>query len=193
MSTPQDSGNEGKNEPTAFSRDVQISNISARVPEKVARGVFSTGVLILQGGTEFVLDFLLRMNQPHQVVARVYVPFALVPQLIEMLKGNLEKYKATFGTLPPSVPLTPPKTPPPSIEDIYNDLKMSEDVMVGVYANSAMCVHSAMEFDLEFIASSYPKAVVVSRVFLSAPQVPIFLNSLTQSWQKFQGKLNPGS
>ena len=37
-----------------FSQEVQHSHVSARVPEKVARGVFSTGVLALQ----VVVDFL---------------------------------------------------------------------------------------------------------------------------------------
>ena len=63
-----------------FSQQIQHSHLSARVPEKVARGVFSTGALVLQGASEFVLDFILRMNQPHQVVARVVMPNHLVPQ-----------------------------------------------------------------------------------------------------------------
>jgi Protein of unknown function (DUF3467) len=192
MSTPSNSGNEGsKRDPSTFSQDVQISNISARVPEKVARGVFATGVLVLQGGTEFVLDFVLRMNQPHQIVARVFLPFTLVPQLINTLNANLENYRQKFGAAPLSLPIPPPKTTPPTIEEIYQDLKFSEDVMIGVYANSAMIVHSATEFGLEFICNSYPKAVIVARVFLSAPQVPVMLQSLTQSWQRYQSKMHP--
>src|SRR5580692_7000504 len=98
MSNPSHPDNEGhkpKGEPHAVSQEFQIANIGARVPEKVARGVFSTGVLVLQGSSEFVLDFVLRMNQPHQVAARVVLPINLVPQLIEVLRTNLENYRKT--------------------------------------------------------------------------------------------------
>ena len=48
-SQPGNEGNKGKGDPHTFSQDFQFANVSARVPEKVARGVFSTGVLVLQG------------------------------------------------------------------------------------------------------------------------------------------------
>src|SRR5256885_16534839 len=101
---------DNKDAPQAFSQDFQMANISARVPEKVARGVFSTGALVLQGASEFVLDFVLRMNQPHQVVARVVMPNHLMPQFIEALHTNLENYRRAFGS-PPSA--TPPAQRPP--------------------------------------------------------------------------------
>ncbi len=203
MSTPSHPENEpskGGNKPGATSQEYQFSNFSARVPEKVARGVFANGVLVLQGQMEFVLDFVLRMNQPHQVVARVILPFNLMPQLIDALKGNLETFRRSHGgapaaaappASPPAAPPTPspPAAPPPPIDEIYQDLKLSDEVTAGVYANSVMIVHSASEFCLEFIASFYPKPVIAARVFLSAPQIPVLLTSLQQSWQNLQAKL----
>jgi hypothetical protein len=190
-SNPEQEGGKGKGDPHTFTQDFQIANVGARVPEKVARGVFSTGVLVLHGATEFVLDFLLRMNQPHQVVARVVLPLNLMPQFIEALKVNLDKYRQTFGAPPPALPMPPPPTTPPTIEEIYQNLKMADDVTVGAYANSVMIVHTAAEFCFEFIANFYPKAVISSRVFLSAPQVPVLLKTLTQSWQTWQAKVRP--
>jgi hypothetical protein len=191
MSTPSqpDEGKKPQGDPHTVVQEFQHSNIGARVPEKVARGVFSTGALVLQGASEFVLDFLLRMNQPHQVVARVVMPNHLVPQFIEALSTNLENYKRTFGPPPalPQPPQPPPK--PPTIDEIYQDLKISEDVMVGAYTNAVMVLHSASEFCLEFIAQFYPKSLITSRVFLSAPQIPVLLNTLNQSWQNYQAKL----
>jgi hypothetical protein len=49
-SHPENEG-KGKNDPHTYSQDFQLANLSARVPEKVARGVFSTGALVLQGAT----------------------------------------------------------------------------------------------------------------------------------------------
>jgi hypothetical protein len=188
-SQPENEGNKGKNNPQTYSQDFQIANVSARVPEKVARGVFSTGALILQGATEFVLDFVLRMNQPQQVVARVVLPIPIVPQFIDALGANLDNYRKTFGP-PPAlpVPAVPPPTPP-SIEEIYMDLKLPDDVMAGVYANRVMIVHTPAEFCFEFISNFYPKAVIVARVFLSAAQVPVLHKTLMGSWQNFQAKL----
>lgn len=194
MSTPADPGNPPRkdgSDPQTFTQEFQFGNLGARVPEKVARGVFATGALVIQGATEFVLDFLLRMNQPHQVVARVILPINLVPQLIDALKTNLENYRKTHGTAPTPPPPAAPVTPaaPPSIEEIYQDLKMSDEVMAGAYANTIMIVHNASEFCLEFISKVYPRPVITARVFLSAPQVPVLLQSLGQSWQNFQTKL----
>ena len=59
------SGGKPPDDPATFSQDVQLSNVAARVPERVGRGVFSTGVLVLQTPTEFVLDFVQRLTRPH--------------------------------------------------------------------------------------------------------------------------------
>jgi Protein of unknown function (DUF3467) len=184
------SENEGKPPPNphTFSQEIQIANLSARVPEKVARGSFATGVLVLQAANEFVLDFLLRMNQPHQVSARVILPVSLIPQLIDALKANLENYKKTFGHAPQAMPMPNPPPTPPSIDEIYRDLKIADEILMGAYANSVMVVHTAAEFCLEFISNFYPKAIITSRVYLSAPQVPVMVNTLTQSWTNFQAK-----
>jgi hypothetical protein len=188
-SHPDHEKNKGKGDPHTFSQDIQVANLSARVPEKVARGVFATGVLVLQGESEFVLDFVLRMNQPHQVGARVVLPMNLVPRFVEALKTNLDQYRQTFGAAPPPLPMPPPPPKPPTIEDIYQDLKIADEVLAGAYANSVLVVHTAAEFCLEFIANFYPRAVIAARVFLSAPQVPVLLQTLTQSWQNFQAKV----
>jgi hypothetical protein len=191
MSSPSNSGEQGgkpSGDPHTFSREVHFSNVGARVPEHVGRGVFSNGILILQGQTEFILDFLLRMAQPHQVVTRVVVPISMVPRLIHALRENLENYRKTFGP-PPALPMPPPPAKPPSIEEIYDTLRIPEEVVSGVYANAALVSHSAAEFCLDFITNFYPKAAVSTRVFLSTPQVPVMLNSLVQSWQNYEAKM----
>src|SRR5471030_3159383 len=124
MTTPSQPDNEGKKpqgDPGTYVQEFHHGNVGARVPEKLARGVFSTGVMVLQGASEFVLDFVLRMNQPHQVVARVVMPHTLVPQFIDVLKTNLENYRKSFGVAPSNMPHGPPQDKPPSIEEIYQD------------------------------------------------------------------------
>jgi len=187
---PEDEGNRGKQggDPGAFTQEVQHSQISARVPEKVGRGVFSTGTLVMQGPHEFVIDFVLRMAQPHQISARVILPPSIMPSFIAALRDNLQKFQTQFGP-PPALPTPVNPPPPPPIEEIYDQLKLPEEVLSGCYANAVMIAHTPAEFCFDFITNFYPKSAVSCRVFLSAPQVPGLLNTLTRSFQQYQQKL----
>ena len=245
-------------------QEVQHSQVSALVPEKVARGVFSTGAVVLNGAHEFVIDFLLRMTRPHQVAARIVLPPPVVPRLIAALRENIENYKKRFGELPtaplpieqkpsatteqahtgdatgavapigdapadgeapsgalaaqnsssgassgsaapgeipptseiiaqPGSALTEPGNPvggdQMSAQDLYDQLKLSDDQMSGCYANAVMIGHTATEFSFDFITTFFPRSVVSSRVFLAAPNVKRFLDSLSHSFQQFQQKV----
>ncbi len=77
------------------------------------------------------------------------------------------------------------KTPPaaPSIDEIYDELKIPESVSIGRYANAVMVRHSGTEFCFDFIANFYPRSVVTSRVYMAAPHVPPVLSSLLRSMQ----------
>ena len=175
-------------DPNPISQQLQHSAVSARVPEKVARGVFSNGVVILHGVHEFILDFMLRLARPHLLAARVILPPGIIPGVINALRQNLETYQSRFGP-PPAPPPPPPDFKPPTIEEIYNDTKLADEGLIGVYANLVLIMHTQAEFGLDFIISCYPRPVVTSRVFLAAPQVPILLNNLTRSFQQYQQKL----
>jgi hypothetical protein len=176
--------------PGGFTQEVQHSQVSARVPEKVGRGVFSTGIMVLQGPNEFVIDFVLSLAHPAQIVARVVLPPGIMSNVIAALRENLSHYQTKFGP-PPPLPVPTPTTPPP-IEEIYSQLKLPDELLSGVYANMVMIAHSAAEFYLDFITSFYPRSAVSCRVYFSAPQIPGILNTLTRSYQQYQQKLAAG-
>jgi hypothetical protein len=176
------------NEPGAFTQEVQHNQISARVPEKVSRGVFSTGAMVFQGAHEFVIDFVLRMAQPHQIVARVVLPPSILPSVIAALRENLNLYQGKFGP-PPALPVPPNPPAPPPIDEIYSQLKLPDDTLSGVYANAVMIAHSPAEFYFDFITNFYPKSAVSCRVYLAAPQVPGLLTTLTRSYDQYRQKL----
>ncbi|MBY0525710.1 MAG: DUF3467 domain-containing protein [Gemmataceae bacterium] len=184
---PPESGSPPPNDPGAFTQEVQHQAVSARVPEKIGRGVFSTGALVLQGPHEFVIDFVLRMAQPQQIVARVILPPSIMPSVIGALRENLNKYQAKFGA-PPALPTPPPQAKPPSIAEIYEHLKLPDELLSGVYANGVLISHSAAEFGFDFISNFYPRSAVSCRVFLSAPQVPGLLATFNGAWQQFLAK-----
>src|SRR5690349_11052404 len=62
-----DSGGEFKPQVQPYSH----SPVAARVPEKVVRGVYCTGQVVLDSPKEFVVDFLQGLTRPFQVAARV--------------------------------------------------------------------------------------------------------------------------
>ncbi len=83
------------------------------------------------------------------------------------------------------IPAESPKaqSPVPSIDDIYDELKIPETVSAGRYANAVMVRHSGTEFCFDFIANFYPRSVVTSRVYMSVPHVPPVLSSILRSMQ----------
>ena len=133
----------------------------------------------MTGANEFIVDFLQTIGRPHRVAKRVVIPHPVMPQFIEALHTNLELYKGRFGD-PPSPPQQQNlgQTRRPSPQEIYDDLKLPDEVLSGVYANGVMIGHGASEFGLDFLTSFFPQSAVSARVFLAAGQVPRLLESL---------------
>jgi hypothetical protein len=185
---PQGSAPHGEEGP--YCEEIQHAQISAVVPERVARGVFSTGAVVVQGAHEFILDFLLRMSQPQQVAARVVLPPGVVMQFIAALSDNLRNYESKYG--PPLVPNSQAAmaaaAPPVSAQELYEQLKLQDDVLSGNYANAVMIGHTPSEFCFDFITTFYPRSAVSCRVFMAAPGIPRLLESLKHSFEKFQQK-----
>jgi hypothetical protein len=176
-----------------YCEEIQHSQVSAVVPERVARGVFSTGAVVVQGAHEFILDFLLRMSQPQQVAARIVLPPGVVAQFIGALTDNLNNYQSKYGApIIPNGPAgqpAPPPTSPVSAQDLYEQLKLQDDVLSGNYANAVMIGHTPCEFCFDFITTFFPRSAVSSRVFMAAPGVPRLLDSLKHSFEKYQQKI----
>ncbi|MBI1371911.1 MAG: DUF3467 domain-containing protein [Phycisphaera sp.] len=182
----------GKDPEGQFTQRVRHQQVSALVPEHAARGVFSTGALVLNGPHEFVVDFLQAMTRPQQVACRIILPPTIMANMVKALKQNIENYEKRFGDIPP-IPKTvnaPEKPPtPPTIEDIYDQLKIPEDVASGVYANTVLITHSPTEFCLDFITSFYPRSCVASRIYMAIPQISRLVETLDRAWQQYQQKV----
>jgi hypothetical protein len=184
---PPDPQRGGSNQP-GHSEQVRTNPLSARVPDRVSRGVFSTGVIVMTGGTEFILDFLQTLGKPRQVAARIVMPHATLPQFIEALRQNIEMYKQRFGT-PQEPPRPGAEERRPSVQEIYDDLKLADDILSGSYANGVMISHGPSEFSFDFLTNFFPNSAVSNRVFMSASQVPRVLESLQQTFSQFQQRV----
>jgi hypothetical protein len=169
-------------------QQVQYSQISARVPERMNRGTFATNPVVLTGNLELVCDFLLRMAPPHMLAARVVLPYTALAPMVQAVNENLENYRARFGT-PAAPPAPPPNVVQPNIAEVYDQLKIPEDVAVGAYANTLMISHSATDFCLDFILDLFPRPVVTQRIYMSAGQLPPFLNTLKRTLEGLQQRM----
>ena len=250
----------------------------ARIPEHVARGEVSTGVIVVTGGTEYVMDFVRNLPRPNMIVARVVLPHMVMPQFIDALAANIELFRQRYGELPgapaPSIvnptpivpgagspvvaaestsvdvwpgsnPVAPAASPlgassaetmgnsaggqtptpqnsgnpnptppiagnqnsanPPNgapnqtnhlrrqnPQEVYDDLKLRDEILSGAYANAVMIGHGPFEFSFDFITNFYPQSAVSCRVYLASGHIHRLLESLKASWEQLRPRLSQG-
>ncbi len=175
---PDPSANPGSHQ------QVQVPGVTARVPTSIGHGVVSTGVIVMNGPHAFVLDFLQQMGVPTHLVSRIVLPHGVIPRLIQALEQNLASYEQKFGP-PMKLPRPTPNAKRPTVEEIYDNIKIPDDQLSGRFAEGIMIRHSAAEFCFDFVTQFFPHAAVSSRVFMSAPHVPPLLEALKNNYQKF--------
>jgi len=170
------------------SEQVKMQHVTARVPENVGTGAFSTGVIVMTGATEFILDFIQNIGGPPQIVSRVVMPHGTLPQFSDALRKNLDMYTQRFGP-PAELPKNPPPAKPQTAQEVYDELKLPDNLLSGSYANGVMIGHTASEFKLDFLTNLFPHSAVSCRVYLSAPQIPRLLEALNSTFQQFQQRV----
>lgn len=177
---PRDDDPAGEN----FSQHVQVPTITARVPPSVGTGVVSTGAIVMTGPHAFVLDFLQQVGMPAQLVGRVVMPHVVLAQFIQALEQNLTMFESKFG-VPPRLPKGDPKNRP-SVQEIYENLKIPDEEYPGHFADGVMIRHTPAEFCFDFVTHFFPHAAVSRRVFMSAPHVPPLLEALKANLRQLQ-------
>lgn len=193
MNHPDDMGPHESPEdpPKQGHQQVHVSGATARVPDSVGKGVFGTGAIVMVGQYNFVLDFVQQFGSPVQLVARVVLPHAVLPQFVQALEQNLEMFTDKFGS-PTPIP-RPENQPQRSVQEIYDAMKLPDEELSGSFAEAVMIRHSASEFCFDFITRFFPNASVSRRVFLASSQVPPLLKALKVNLEKLQrgGEDNP--
>jgi hypothetical protein len=184
----KDNPSSPSSDPGAYSQQFQHQPVAARVPERIGRGIFTTGVLVLDSPNEFVLDFLQGLTRPYQIAARVIVVPSVMEQIVVAAGDNLEKYTQQFGA-PPQMPKPPQKRP--TIAEIYENFKLPDDMLSGAYANSVMVGHSPAEFFFDFITGFYPTAAVSARILTSAHHMPRIVDTFKMAMQQYRIRYNP--
>jgi len=164
-------------------QELRHSPVSARVPEKIGRGVLSNGVAVLDSPTEFIIDFFQGLSRPPLIVARVVMAPRNLASFQAALRENFDRYTKTFG---PPPPLPPPPAQRPTIQEIYDTYRLPEELLSGGYSNSVMITHSPSEFGFDFITGFFPTAAVSSRVFMAAPHIPRVIAALNNAMKQFE-------
>lgn len=78
----------------------------------------------------------------------------------------------------------------PAIDQIYDDLRLPDNMLSGRYANAVLIRHSGTEFCFDFITNIYPRSAVSNRVYMAAANVHSLLTSLNRSLEE---RRPPGS
>ena len=164
---------------------VQVSGATARVPDSIGKGVFGTGAIVMIGQHNFVMDFIQQFGSPAQLVGRVVMPHAVLPQFVAALEQNLTMFSEKFG--PPPVLPRPENPERRSVKEIYDNLKLPDEELSGSFAEAVMIRHSPAEFCFDFITRFFPHAAVARRVFMSSSQVPPLLKALKANLEKLKG------
>ena len=164
--------------------------VAARVPPRIGAGTFCTGQVILDGPREFVVDFLQGLTRPFQVVARVVLAPATAAELADTLRRNVEMYTHKYG--PPAAVPGPQNPRRPTLAEVYENFRLTDDQLSGNYANSVLVGHSPTEFFMDFLTGFYPTSAVSARVFMAAPQVPRFITALTASLEQHGKRFGGG-
>lgn len=182
-------------------QQIEHSSATARVPDPVGRGVFATAAVVLHGPNEFTIDFLQSIVHPSRVAARVILPPKVAGQFTAALGEAIGKYTQSFGGPPrdPSRAAVPKQDQPgaasqaagqagagaprqePPIVDLYEQLKLPDEMLGGMYANMVSITHTASEFCFDFIAQVFPRSVVTARVYMAASRAPELHASLKRS------------
>ena len=160
------------------------NRVAARVilPPAVA----SQFVIALEQAIE---KYTASYGQPPREPRPPQAPVAPPPQPAEAADGGGQAGgsqasggQADGGQAAGGQPAPRPAAPQPApIADIYENLKLPDDMLGGVYANMASISHTASEFCFDFIAQFFPRSAVTARVYMAAPRVPELLGSLKRS------------
>lgn len=89
--------------------------LEVRVDEAVSGGVYSNGLMVHTGETEFTLDFMhIEPGRPAaRVRARVIVSPRQAKRILRLLDDNMRRYEQRFG------PVTEPAPPQPGDPTVH--------------------------------------------------------------------------
>ena len=113
------------------------------------------------------------------------LPLSVVPQVINALWRGEHPAGTPSNTAPSKNCPRWKNDRKVTIQEIYDDLKIPDELLSGTYANGVMIGHTPSEFAFDFFTNFFPHSAVSSRIYLSAAQAPRLLDTLTRTYQDY--------
>ena len=107
------------------------------------------------------------------------------------LKKNLEDYETAHGPLPVDKKVEPLKvetvkeSTSPTPQEVYDDLSITDETIMGFYANGIMMRYTDAEFKFDFLSNFVPRATVNCRIFMSAVQTARMSDTISSTYAAF--------
>lgn len=171
---------------------VQHSLATARIPDAVGAGVFANEMVILKGSGEIAIDFIQGMASPRRLATRAIMNLETAAQMVKSLESAMDGCVLTMNGCTfvlsggSGIRWMGPedqekKQDEVSVSQIYETTKITDDVLVGRYANMVHVSQSNGTFCLDFVTTLFPRSVVTARVFLAMYHATELLNSLKKT------------
>ena len=75
--------------------------------------------------------------------------------------------------------------------EVYDELKLRDELLSGAYANAVMIGHGQHEFSFDFITNFYPQSAVSVRVYVASGHVLRMLESMRTAWAQLRDRFEP--
>ena len=79
----------------------------------------------------------------------------------------------------------------PNPHEVYDELKLRDELLSGAYANAVMIGHGQHEFSFDFITNFYPQSAVSVRVYVASGHVMRMLESMRTAWAQLRDRFEP--
>ena len=73
----------------------------------------------------------------------------------------------------------------PTPQEIYEELSITDETIMGFYANGIMMRYTDAEFKFDFLSNFVPRATVNCRIFMSAIQTARMSDTISNTYAAF--------
>lgn len=144
---------------------------------------------VISPSAEEQIQTTSQIVSPEQPVTPQATPQATPPGNGDTDSNHLEADTVGQPQQEPQPQTQSQQLPQNTAQELYDQLKLPDDVLSGSYANAVMIGHTQTEFCFDFITTFFPRSAVSCRVYLAAPNAARFLDALTHSFDQFQRKV----
>ena len=81
------------------SKPLKPKELQINIGDEISRGRYSNSMMVSHSADEFIIDWLLNAPNGTHLLSRIIVSPAHIKRIINTLKGNLDNYEKTYGSI----------------------------------------------------------------------------------------------